>query len=164
MEEIFLPVKGYEGYYEVSTLGNIRNARSKRPLRTYKNKQYLQVQLCARNEKKTKYIHRIVAEVFLEGFTNASFTYHLDRNLTNNAASNLKIRDTEDYGVVIANRPKVYTRRTIIQTDLDGNFIKEWNGIAEIAQVLGYNQGNISQVCNGKKEQAYNHIWSFKEK
>lgn len=161
--ETFLPVKGFTGYYEISDLGNIRNARSKRILHTYRNKHYSQIQLCARGEKKTKYIHRIVAEVFLEGFTESSFVFHLDRNLANNAASNLKIRNVEDYGVIIGERPRVYKRKTVIQTDLDGNFIREWNGIAEISQVLGYTQGNISQVCNGKKRAAYNYKWKFKE-
>ena len=29
-EEIWLPVKGFEGYYEVSNMGNIRRTKSKR--------------------------------------------------------------------------------------------------------------------------------------
>lgn len=52
----------------------------------------------------------------------------------------------------------------IIQMDLDGNFIKEWIGMAEAERVMGGKaSGKISMVCSGKRKSAYGYKWKKKE-
>ena len=52
-------------------------------------------------------------------------------------------------------------RRRIVQLDLDGNFIREWDCIAD-AQAT-YNTAHISAVCRGKRHHDKGFIWKYTE-
>lgn len=52
--------------------------------------------------------------------------------------------------------------KEVIQFDLKGNLIKEWNSIND-AKRDGYHAGNISKCCNNKKPQYRGFIWKFKK-
>jgi hypothetical protein len=49
----------------------------------------------------------------------------------------------------------------IIQYDLDGNYIKDWDGIVDAAKQYGYST-NILRCCKGMNKQAYGFIWKYK--
>lgn len=53
----------------------------------------------------------------------------------------------------------------IIQSDLNGKFIKEWTSANEAARVLGFSDACINSVCNQKKgrTQHKGFKWSFKK-
>jgi hypothetical protein len=50
----------------------------------------------------------------------------------------------------------------VLQFDLDGNFIKEWNGIIDATKSVGKHSTNIMRCCQGKFKQAYGFIWKYK--
>lgn len=52
-------------------------------------------------------------------------------------------------------------RKSIIQLDLQGNFIKQWNSARDIEKELGFGYKNISLCCSGKTNRAYNFMWRF---
>lgn len=52
--------------------------------------------------------------------------------------------------------------KPVLQYDLEGNFIKEWESIKQIIETLNYSQSGISNCCRGLYKQAYNYIWKFK--
>jgi group I intron endonuclease len=52
--------------------------------------------------------------------------------------------------------------KPIIQLDLEGNFIKEWESGKEASRVLNINQANINIICNGKGKTYKGFIWKFK--
>lgn len=164
IQETFLPVKGYRDLYEIGSFGTVRNARSKRVLSQVYNKKYMTVQLSKRGKRATKYVHKLVGEVFIDGFTSSSFVFHIDGDTTNNHLTNLRLRVPEDMPTILASRTRIYNTRGILQLDMNGNLIKEWRSLEEINLTLGYNKGNISQASNGRIEKAYNCIWRIKEK
>ena len=108
--EIWKDIEGYEGYYQVSNLGNVRsldrieydpfnrggcNGR-KRLLKGRVLKQgtgtngYRYVNLSV-NQKSKKYsIHRLVAEAFIPNPDNLPTVDHINRNKTDNTVSNLR--------------------------------------------------------------------------
>ena len=107
MEEIWTPIKGYENYYEVSNYGRVRSLdrviirkdgrfyrRSGQMMKPQKNKQncLLQVMLLSHSKYRLFYIHRLVAEAFLEEPKDekAICVTHLDGNPNNNYVGNLK--------------------------------------------------------------------------
>ena len=51
--------------------------------------------------------------------------------------------------------------KKVLQYDLQGNFIREWKSLSDINSKLNFPIGNISQVCNGKRNKAHNFIWRY---
>ena len=52
-------------------------------------------------------------------------------------------------------------RKKILQYDLNGNFIKEWDSIKDAE--VNLNIHSISSVCNKKLKSAGGFFWAFKE-
>lgn len=117
-EEIWKPVVGHEGLYEVSNLGRIRALeRMRRGVSAKSGKEffrripgkllapaphtagYLGLSLTAAGGKPVSHlIHRIVAEAFLPNPRELPYVNHLDANKHNNAVSNLEwCTATENY-------------------------------------------------------------------
>lgn len=88
-------MKGYEGLYEVSSLGRVRSQARPRTrgglLKPFKNKKqgYPTVGLCKFGVKQVVRVHVLVAETFLGPRPPGSEVRHLDGNPGNPAASNL---------------------------------------------------------------------------
>ena len=91
MEELWRPVVGVNKY-EVSNLGQIRNARTKRILKgSEMNTGYLKVNLYISKDKiVTRTIHSVVAEAFVPNPEGLPEVDHIDTNKFNNAADNLR--------------------------------------------------------------------------
>ena len=96
MEEIFVKVKGYEGY-EVSNTGKIKSLKTNRLLTPQKNNcGYLYILLTDQNKKvKINLIHRLVFDSFV-GITDGFEINHLDEDKENNRLDNLELITHED--------------------------------------------------------------------
>jgi len=91
MNEVWHPVAGYEGFYEVSSLGRVRRLGKDKALsqRTNDKWNYLKVCLCTNGKRKWKKVHRLVALNFVAGDHSLTVD-HVDGNKHNNAAENLE--------------------------------------------------------------------------
>lgn len=103
--EEWVSVKGFEGYYEVSNCGAVRSLdrESTGPSgrRTsikgrvlsagLSSGRYLSVVLAKDGVRSSKYVHRLVAEAFLFDYSNDLTVDHIDRDTTNNTATNLRM-------------------------------------------------------------------------
>lgn len=102
-KEVFVDVKGYEGLYEVSNLGNVKSVERKswngftlirQPeiiLKTGNNgKGYLFVNLSKDNKVKQFYVHRLVAIAFIKNEEDKPQVNHIDGNKANNNVENLE--------------------------------------------------------------------------
>lgn len=101
MEELWLPVPDFEGYYEVSNLGRIKSLSRVVPVtnRVLKEKfnsmhlkrdGYHSVLLRKPGVKKTIQLHRIVAKTFIKNTDNKRVVNHIDGNKLNNCVNNLE--------------------------------------------------------------------------
>lgn len=96
-EEEWRPVVGWEGYYEVSSLGRVRNVASGpgrrvgHILKTHAGR-YVQVGLCRGGNPQTHYVHRLVCEAFNGPPPSPETTdvLHWDDNPANNTPGNLR--------------------------------------------------------------------------
>lgn len=98
-EEIWKDVNGYEGHYQVSNLGGIRNLLRKYNLKPSKSKKHGYYRVNLHNKvngellSKTKYIHVLIADAFLcnDYLSKGLFCNHIDGDKSNNALVNLEI-------------------------------------------------------------------------
>ena len=92
MKEIFKDIKGYEGLYQVSNLGNIKSFHfgSKILKPGIDVCGYTHVALCKNNTLKLMTVHRIVAIAFIPNPYEFPCINHKDHNKQNNNVSNLE--------------------------------------------------------------------------
>ena len=97
-------IKGYEGLYEISDKGEVRSfdrilpcGHNSSHIRKGKiltpcgnGKGYLQIYLIKDGKAKKYYIHRLVAEAFIDNPNNYPIINHKDENRSNNEVSNLE--------------------------------------------------------------------------
>lgn len=89
--EIWKPVVNYEGLYEVSSVGRVRNKASKKELKVRKDKDgYLIVNLYEKGKIKTCKVHRLVAQSFIPNQENKPQVDHINTIRTDNYYKNLK--------------------------------------------------------------------------
>lgn len=66
-------------------------------------------------------------------------------------------------GKKLSNETKQKMSRIIIQTDLEGNFIKEWNSIISALKELNMSSGSIGECLRGKNKTAGGYKWEYKQ-
>lgn len=176
--EIWKPIKGYEGCYEVSNLGNVKSlerkvesVRNGKPfINTYyekllrqaiDNKGYYRVKLQKDRSKETRKVHRLVAEAFLGDIYNKEID-HINTIKTDNRVENLRIvtsKENSNNPLTKAKNAKAHLKpvRCILE---DGTIIT-FGSIVE-AENKGYGKGcSISQCCHGKQKTYHNNKWEF---
>lgn len=97
-------------------------------------------------------------------------SFHSGYNLTEGGATFRKWKKTQDQIRKQRESIKKYyethknpNSKKVLQYDLNGVFIKEWNSATEAETALGYSSGNISNVCKGKGKSAMGYMWRYKE-
>lgn len=192
MNEIWKDIKGYEGLYQVSNLGNIKrilfvnNKVTKPKERTIKQTldgkgNYKTVGLCKNGILKRFNIHRLVAETFIQDkstFKSAPKedrdliilddlkVNHKDENKQNNNVENLEwctVLYNNLYNGRASNVGK-QNRIKVMQYDKNGDFIKEWEYIGKIEKELGLSHSSISACCKGKQKTCGGYKWEYKIK
>lgn len=53
--------------------------------------------------------------------------------------------------------------KIILQYDLDGTLIKEWNNIGEILQYYNWNERNLYDCLSGGYSHFHNYLWKYKD-
>jgi hypothetical protein len=124
--EIWKSVVGFEDYYEVSDLGNIRRKKSKRLRRVDYATIYPSVLLSVKGKHKTLRIHRIVAKAFLPKKEGRDHINHINGNKQDNRVDNLEwVTQAENnlhsYRVLGKKSPmqgKIPPNKKIIESDI----------------------------------------------
>ena len=170
----------YKGLYKVSNLGrilslNYRNtgkADLMNPSETTGG--YLQVTLSKNKERKTCYVHRLIAETFLENPDNLPEVNHKDEDKTNNFVflnedgsvdkekSNLEWKspkDNSNHGTRNERMAKTKSK-PVLQLSLSGDLIREWPSVNECGR-NGFDSSAVCRCCNGKLKTHKGFIWKY---
>ena len=176
MSEIWKDIVGYEGKYQISSLGNIRSLRYNggnhvRNLVPIDNGHgYLSIALCDGEGKRKKfYIHRLVADAFLDNTDNLPQVNHLDHDRKNNSVDNLEwcsVHDNLLYGTTHSRsvetlRATYPSRKAVAQYDVTGNLVAIFNSTRDAARKTGIDSSSISRCCNNKMNKAGGYNFAF---
>lgn len=164
-------VVGYEGRYQVSSMGRVKSLERKDSWgRTIKERilnsdvvggGYLGVVLCADGKTRMFFVHRLVCQAFHENPDNKPQVKHINEDKTDNRACNLEWCTCEQNHGTAKDRSAKNRNKSVGQYTLDGKLIKIWASTMEVERQAGFNHGNISKVANGKLKQAYGFIWKY---
>lgn len=172
MKEVWKTIEGYEGLYEVSSLGRVRslnyNRKSETKLLSIANHNgYLRICLSKNNEKTNLFIHRLVAKTFIPNPENKRQVNHIDGDKTNNNVNNLEWTTPSEnikHAINMGLLPKLlpYKRKyKVIQYDLNGNIIKIWDSAKEVKKALNISNSQISKCAKGRLKTVHNYIWRY---
>lgn len=182
MEEIWKDIKGFEGLYQVSNLGRIKNSRTGKIINPYQNNNdYYLVSLSNKGVVFKKTVHRLMAEAFLPNPDNLPCVNHKSECKTENFVwvnpdgtvdpdkSNLEWC-TYTYNNAYGSKPERISQKLIngisskpiLQLTLDGKFIKEYPSIKEAERQTDINNACICLCCNGKLKTAGGFRWEYK--
>lgn len=182
LTEEWRPIVGYESYYEVSNLGRIRRIHKARGTKCGILKEgttksgYSIVVLSIKGKTNSKFVHRLVAEAFLENPNHLPEVNHKDENPKNNEISNLEwvsSKENNNWGnhikrVSLSNTNNPKCSKPIIR--IKDGISKKFPSIKEAARWCRNNgfpkaaSSSISNCCSGKVRSAYGAEWKFAEK
>ena len=177
-DEVWKDIKGYEGLYQVSNLGQIRSldrykytkgryGRMKAKIKgrllkpCLNHDGYKEIVLSKDGKSKMYRLHRIVAETFIDNFDNKNQVNHKNGNKLDNKAQNLEwVTCKENINHALINN-LIKCEKSVNQYDLKMNFIKKWRSISEAKRQLKIKDSNIIRVCNNKSKTAGGYIWKY---
>lgn len=181
--EHWKPITGYEGFYEVSNLGNVRSVPRKilvkrgeisffmpsggkvlKPQKTTHG--YVCVWLYGKEwtgnrQGKLYSIHRLVAKEFCDNPNGYNEVNHKNEIKWDNRAENLEWcthKENTNYGT--AQERRAAKRSYVVdQFDLNGKYIATYKSMCEAARQTGVTYSNINNCLTGKYKQAKGFIW-----
>lgn len=177
-QEIWKDISGYEGYYEVSSLGNVRSKercvlypyggyhkrKAKDLSKSISHNNYYKVILHKDGKKNTCLVHQLVAKAFIPNPNNHVTINHKDECGFNNCVENLEWC-TQKYNVNYGTRTERMKKTKGTETyqyDKDMNWVATYSSTAEAAQRNNYTQSQVSIACrNGHLYKGY--YWSYEQ-
>lgn len=169
---IWKDIKGYEGLYQINNYGEVKSLYNYRGvgnlLKQRIKKGYYTIGLRKNNLRKWYYVHRLVAQAFIPNSNNLPQINHKDENKLNNCVDNLEWCSAS-YNNSYGNRLEKVSRsnklkKKVLQFDINGNMLQEYNSIAEASKITNVDRKGISNCINKKnnRKTAGGYIWKLK--
>ena len=154
--------QGYDGRYQVSNEGAVRNA-AHRPLKMFANRHgYLQVWLSLNGKAKCHRVHRLVAEAFIPNPDNKPLVNHINGDTADNRVENLEwcsASENQMHSAYILQKESGKPKRPVLCKDTGHIYRSE----SEAARAVGGSKQNISDCCLGKRQHHKGLRWAYAE-
>lgn len=176
MEE-WRDIDGYEGLYQISNIGRVKSfdrvvrtfggyrTIGGRIIKPHHDKDgYWRIGLSKDRKQKQHYVHRLVAKAFLENPDNLPVINHKNEIKDDDRVENLEwctIYYNSVYNGKMEKLAKLRWKK-VIQYDMNGNFIREWDSIKEASYTLGIRPTGISSCCTKRYSQSGGFVWRYK--
>lgn len=173
MEEIWKPIDGFNGRYEISNYGRLKsyaqNKSGKISTGSPDKKGYLTVTLYDNDGKRQTYkVHRLVTGAFIPNPNNLPQVNHKDENKTNNCVDNLEWCDNDynnHYGTRVqraseSNRCCETTSVKIYSVDKNG-CMEYFDSVGEAERITGLSHSNIVRTLKGRTKTCGGRKWYY---
>ena len=176
--EIWLPIKNYEGLYAVSNYGRIMSLPERGTpgrfnegiiRKPQKRGKYLFVKLCKNGSCTAYNIHRLVAEAFILNPNNLPVVDHIDTDCHNNCVWNLRWTSYSENSKnpltlkhMLENRDAKGGKKASKKTYayLDNTLVGVYHSQNEASRETGISRMNIWACINGKTKTAGGYKFS----
>jgi len=187
IKEIWRDIENYEGYYQVSNLGkkkscsrqilringNVQNLTEKLLCPTLDKNGYFTVMLSKKTFKKRFFVHRLIAQAFINNEFNKCCVNHINGITVDNSLLNLEWVTSEEnarhaYETHLINHETLLERGklasetrkiTTVQMNMQREVLNTFNSYREAEDITGINRGLISLCCSGKNKTAGGFKW-----
>lgn len=176
--EIWKPIVEADGYF-ISNYGRVCSRR-KDPSVILKAKiipnGYVQVNLSGSTGRIYRYVHRLVAQAFLDNPDNLPQVNHIDGRKTNNRIDNLEwvsISENQSHAFAaglksvseqeklrFAQFAKNNMSKRVEQLTVDGQHVKFWDNACDVTREMGLDRANIAMACR-KQVIRYGYRWRY---
>ena len=161
MYEIFMDIPDYEGLYQASNLGRIRNNKGQIMKQRKDRDGYMIINLRKDGKMKTHRVHRLIISSFKSNPENKSQVNHINENKEDNRLNNLEwstpaennAHGTHNERVSNANKIKVKC------IELDKVFDSAQDAALWLNKING--RTSITACCKGKQKSAFGYIWKY---
>lgn len=181
--EIWKDIDGYEDYYQISSLGNVRSKKrmvickngskhfyeSRVIKHMYSHKGYVVVALSKGSITKEYRVHRLVAIAFLANPLQYEQVNHKDEDKSNNTVENLEWCDVQyntHYGtrvqrIASKNLNDPSRSKEVAMYDKTGVFLKKYPSLCEARRDTNISDRLISSCCRGYRKSAKGYIFAY---
>ena len=143
---------------EVSNLGRIRKI-TKGWSRITKGSKGSTGYLTYRCNGKSYFVHRLVAETFIENLYNKPQVNHIDCNKENNCSSNLEWCTGSEN--LLSEETYKKCAKEVDLYDLKNNFIKTYKSISIMCKELNLSLGNVGNCLKGRRKSHKNYRFKY---
>lgn len=175
--EVWADIKGFEGLYQVSSLGRVKSltraARcghkgkgfKKVPERILKEGNYLgysKVYLRKEGKQFNFRVHRLVAEVFIPNPLNKPQVNHIDEDSSNNKVENLEWvtqKENNNHGTRTLRASKKKSKKVIGKSIVSQEVLK-FNSVSETCS-KGFNPSHVASCARGERATHKGFKWSY---
>lgn len=181
MAEEWKDIEGYEGLYQVSSMGRVKSLKrtcnikgggkrtvGERILKPDATEYgYLRVNLYTGGKQKKFRVHRLVAYAFVPNPEGKPEINHRDEDKTNNSAANLEWCTREEnmnYGTIrerIGKKTAQALSKPVGQYTIDGKLLKLWPSATIAGRQTGFDKSRISKTANGKCKTHKGFVWKY---
>lgn len=182
MNEVWKDIKGYEKIYQVSNFGkvkrltfingNVKLQKERMSTPTNNGHGYLIVGLSKNGKRKNFYVHRLVAETFLDNLNNLPQVNHKDGNKKNNRVDNLEWCTASENQIhsykVLKTKYNLFglnisreKQKKKVSAYKNGKLFKTFNSISEAGRFMKVNPSCICGCCKGIYKTCKGYIWKY---
>lgn len=144
---------------QVSNMGRVKNTRATKGSKSTNGYMHFNF------KGKSRYIHRLVAEAFLEDKKSGSVVHHKDSDRSNNRVSNLQWVTLSENSQRCVNEGKLGRyRRRIARCDDDGNVLQIYESVTAAAKAMGLKAPKMLHNAVHRGYRCVGYTWKLLEK
>lgn len=162
MTEVWRDVSGFEGLYQVSDRGRVRNLRTGRLLSPDNVRGYLRYTLSKGGYIERRRAHRLVAEAFVPNPENKPQVNHINGDKADNRPANLEWctgSENQTHSRHVLGNHCGLPKKRVKCTETG----KTYPSVTAAAQACGVSLSQLSRVLNGQQRQTHKLHFNFME-